>query len=281
MDRLIDFLLSRVTAAITTRHLVEVAVAAVFTALVCLARSRHPAVCSKAALRFRESTGHTALYVLAAMLVPVVLRIALLPWMPPPEPSVHDEFGHLLVADTLVAGRLANPPHPLWRQLETIYVLQQPTYSSIYPIGQGLILTAGKVLFSSPWAGVLLAVALMCGAIAWMLFGCLPPPWGATGGLLAALVYGMTPNWIDSYWGGAFCAFGGALFFGALCRLRRSPSPAMALLAGLGWSVVWFTRPFESLLPFLVAWGLIAALLIREPRQRRTWLGPVAVFFAV
>jgi hypothetical protein len=57
------------------------------------------------------------------MLAPLVVRLAVLPWRPPPEPWVPDEFGHLLVADTLLAGRLANPPHSLWRHLETIYVL--------------------------------------------------------------------------------------------------------------------------------------------------------------
>lgn len=281
MDKLIHSALLRASGGVTTRHLVEIAIAAVLTALICLACSRYPATCSNAALRLRESTRHTALYVLAAMLVPVALRVAMLPWLPPPGPSIHDEFSHLLVADTLAARRLANPPHPLWRQLETIYVLQQPAYASIYPIGQGFILAVGKVLFGSPWAGILLAVALMGGAVTWMLFGCLPPPWAALGSGLAVLCYGMTPDWIDTYWGGAFSAFGGALLFGAFCRLRRSPSPLMALLAGLGWSVVWFTRPFESLLPCVVAWGLVAALLIHEPHRWRTWLWPAAVFFAV
>ncbi len=215
------------------------------------------------------------------MLSPVALRLALVQWMPPPEPAVHDEFGHLLVADTLAAGRLANPPHPLWRQFETIYVLQQPTYSSCYPIGQGIVLAVGKVLFGAPWAGVLLGVALACGAIAWMLFGCLPPPWAATGAGLAAAFYGMDPTWIDSYWGGAFTAFGGGLFFGALCRFRKSHSPAMALLAGLGWSVIWLTRPFESVVPCLLAWGLFVAFCIHKPWQGKRRLAPMAAFLAV
>jgi hypothetical protein len=215
------------------------------------------------------------------MLLPLVLRLALVLWLPPPVPVVHDEFNHLLVADTLAAGRLANPPHPLWRHFETIYVLQQPTYSSAYPIGQGIILAVGKALTGHPWAGVLLAVVLMCGATSWMLFGCLPPNWATAGGLLAALHFGLAPQWVDSYWGGAFCAFGGALLFGALCRLHTSPSRTMALTAGLGWAIVWLTRPFESLIPLLISWGLVTASIIQHRHQWRRWLGPIALIVSV
>ena len=68
-----------------------------------------------------------------------------------------------------------------------------------------------------------------------MLFGCLPARWAAAGGVIAAFHYGLAPQWIDSYWGGALTAFGGALLFGALCRLKHAPSPAMALL----WLFIW------------------------------------------
>lgn len=259
----------------------EIAGAALLTTLVYLVFRRYPALSAKLAERFHASASRVSIYVLAAMLLPLVLRLALLPWLPPPEPHIHDEFSHLLVAGTLAAGRLANPPHPLWRHLETIYVLQRPTYSSIYPIGQGLILAVGKVLVGSPWAGVLLSIMLMCGATSWMLLGCLPPNWAAVGGLLAALDYGLAADWVDSYWGGAFCAFGGALLFGALCRLRRSPSKSMAVMVGIGWSIVWLTRPFESLLPLMIIWVGIAALIIRDPRLWRRWLGSIGLILSI
>ena len=259
----------------------EPAVAALLTAIVYFVHRRYPAVSATVAGRLQASAGRVHLWVAAAMLLPLVVRLALVPWMPPREPTVADEFNHLLVADTLAAGRLANPPHPLWRHFETIYVLQQPTYASAYPIGQGIILAVGKALTGHPWAGVLLAVVLMCGATSWMLFGCLPPTWAAAGGLLAALHFGLAPRWVNSYWGGAFCAFGGALFFGALCRLHTSPSRAMALMAGLGWAIVWLTRPFESLIPLLISWGLIAALMIQPRHQWRRWLGPIALLLSV
>ena len=62
---------------------------------------------------------------------PVALRMLLLPHHPVPSPDIYDEFGHLLVADTLRHFRLANPPHPMHQFFETFFVLQQPTHSSI------------------------------------------------------------------------------------------------------------------------------------------------------
>ena len=62
------------------------------------------------ARRLAPKTGWCML-LLAAL--PVALRLALLPHHPVPTPDIYDEFGHLLVADTLSHFRLANPPHPL------------------------------------------------------------------------------------------------------------------------------------------------------------------------
>ena len=95
------------------------------------------------AVRFAARTGWCML--LLAVL-PVALRLLLLPHHPSPAPDVYDEFSHLLVADTLRHFRLANPPHPLSEFFETQFVLQQPTYSSIYPIGQGIALALGRML---------------------------------------------------------------------------------------------------------------------------------------
>src|SRR5260370_23176853 len=94
--------------------------------------------------------------------LPVALRLSLLPHHPIPSPDIYDEFGHLLVADTLRHFRLANPPHPLHQFFETFFVLQEPTYSSIYPLGPALALEFGRMIFDHPWAGVVLSVAAFC-----------------------------------------------------------------------------------------------------------------------
>ncbi|MCS6953542.1 MAG: hypothetical protein RMK57_02970 [Bryobacterales bacterium] len=220
---------------------------------------------------FRRLSERRGICIVAVALAPVSMRLALVPWLPPCEPFIADEFGHLLVADTILHGRLANPPHPLRRHFETIHVLQEPAYASKYPLGQGLVLAAGRLLFGHPWAGVLLAVALMGGALTWALYAMLPAPWAVLGGLMGALHLGLKPWWSCSYWGGAFAAFAGALTFGALWRLTARPQARMALVAGLGWSLVWLVRAYESLLLAALLWGLLLWRILRRPAERRQW----------
>jgi hypothetical protein len=222
--------------------------------------------------------------ILSTMLLPVIFRVCLLPWFAAPQPHIQDEFSHLLVADTLANGRLANPPHPLWRHLDTIYVLQHPAYASIYPIGQGLMLAIGQILSGNPWVGVLLVTALMSGAVCWVLLECLPVAWAACGGILTGFTYGI--RWIDSYWGGEFCALGGALLFGALFRLYKARSPEdpskwMALIGALGWSIVWLIRPFESVFLFLLFWSVIAVSVFRAGSDGKRWLAPILIIVGV
>jgi hypothetical protein len=99
---------------------------------------------------FRRLAGRTDLGMLLLAVFPVALRLALLPHFPIPTPSGSDDFSHLLVADTIAHFRLANPPHPFHQFFEAIYVMQEPSYSSMYPPGQGLFLAIGRLLFGHP-----------------------------------------------------------------------------------------------------------------------------------
>jgi hypothetical protein len=200
--------------------------------------------------------------------LPVALRLALLPRHPVPVPDIYDEFSHLLVADTLRHFRLASPAHPMHRFFETFFVLQEPTYSSIYPMGQGAALAVGWMVFGTPWAGVILPVAAFCALCYWMLRGWTTPGWALTGGLLAVMEFGPLNQWMNSYWGGALPAAAGCLVFGALPRLRRSGRLRDAVLLGAGLAIHLLSRPYESIflllcviLYLLPAWRPMARLL--------------------
>ena len=205
---------------------------------------------------------------LAVGLLATVLRLAVLPIEPVPTPTVHDEFSYLLAADTFAHGRLANPTHPLWRHFETMQEEFQPTYVSMYPPLQGLVLALGLVAAGSAFAAVWLAVGAMCAAITWALRGWFPPGWALLGGSLVALRIGIFSYWADSYWGGALAATGGALLVGALPRFVKSGRTRWAAVAAAGAAILLNTRPFEGLI-FSAAVGLAAVVLARRGGLRR------------
>lgn len=206
--------------------------------------------------------------VVLVALVPVALRLLLLPVFPVPSPAVHDEFGYLLAADTFAHGRLANPASPFGEFFESFHVLIQPTYASMHPPGQGLVLALGEVATGLPWAGVLFAVALMCGSVMWLLQAFLPPRWSLAGGLAFSLLYGVEHYFANSYWGGELPAAAGALLFGAVSRIVRGrpgpPRPVLwSLVAGTGAGVLMLTRPWEGLCAGLPAAAVLLAGLVR------------------
>jgi len=212
--------------------------------------------------------GHPVASLAVCGSLPVVLRLALLGSHPAPTPNTADDFSYLLLGDTLAHFRLANPVHPMSRFFEGVFTLQHPSYSSIFPAGQGIVLALGELVFRNPWAGVLLSVGAFCALCCWMLRGWTAPRWALVGGILAGLEFGPLSAWMNDYWGGAVSAAAGCLVFGALPRLRESGRTRDAVLLGLGLEMV--TRPFEFVVLSLVVAGWFALRLGANPGRRQT-----------
>ena len=220
---------------------------------------------------------HTRWTMLFLAALPVLLRLALLPRFPAPAPAGADDFGYLLLADTLRHLRLANPAHPLHRFFEAVFVLQEPTYSAIFPPGQGLALAFGWTILGHPWAGVVLPVAAFCALCFWMLRGWTTPGWALVGGLLAVAEFGPLNQWMNLYWGGAVGAAAGCLVSGALPRMKAAGRRRDAALLGAGLGLALLTRPFEFLLLGLCVLAY-SAWQLRVGWRR--WAVPCAAAFA-
>jgi hypothetical protein len=161
----------------------------------------------------------------------------------------------------------------MWIFFDTFHVLQHPTYTSMYPPAQGGVLALGQLL-GHPWIGVLFSMALMCASITWMLQGWFPPQWALLGGTLALLRIHLFTYWLDSYWGGAVPAIGGALVIGAFPRIVKRQRPRDAVLMGIGAGLLANSRPFEGLL-FCIPVGIALIIWLlsdRSPAFRSTGL---------
>jgi hypothetical protein len=221
--------------------------------------------------RFMHTTAAHRVRAMAILFaLPILLRLALLPHSPAPIPTTSDDFSYLLQGDTLAHFRLANPTHPMHRFFETVFVLQEPRYASIYPLGPGIALAAAQLLFHNPWIAVLPASGALAALTYWMLLAWTEPVPALFGGLYAAIQFGPLNQWTNTFWGGALSACAGCLVFGAIPRLWRFPRTRDATLLGLGCGIQILTRPFESVLLAVAIALPVIAIFRRSPRRIAT-----------
>lgn len=178
----------------------------------------------------------------------------------------HDEFSYVLAGDTFASGRLTNPPHPMWHHFESFHIIQQPTYMSKYPPGNGLLLGLGQWLSGSQALGLWIGAGLLCASLLWMLYAWFSPGWALFGAAIGALNFGIYSYWTQTYWGGALACTGGALLLGGIRRSMRDARPLDAVRMGIGIGILANTRPFEGL-GLTIAVGIVAGVWALRWRQ--------------
>lgn len=216
---------------------------------------------------------HAIWCMLALFLFPIALRLALLPKAPVPPATTSVAYSSLLLADTLLHGRLANPPHPFHQFFEAPLVSQTPAYRSTLPLAYGVLPAVGQLLFRNPWAGILLGIGALSASCYWMLRACFHPDWALCGGTLVACAFGPLSRWTNSGSGAFISAIAGCLILGALPRLKHNRAPLHFALFAAGLILELLANPPWFCLLFPIAVLITIAML-----KRLKHLFPVLMF---
>lgn len=197
-----------------------------------------------------------------------------------PAPSMHDDFGNLLVASTLLEGRLTNPTPRAWESLETFHVVMQPTYASKYPIGLGFFLAAGMLVTGSFAAGLWMVSGLASASVAWMVAGVFSKRCAALSGLFTASHPYWQNGWSQEYTNGWLAVLGISLVIGGFLRLHRFGKSASGgfmrtrmAIVGLGTGAVFafYSRPFEGAVVCLLLGFMFLPLVLRRKLIGQSW----------
>ena len=224
---------------------------------------------AQAMLMARQLERRPTLMIVLAGLIPVIIRVALLPIVPSPQPYIMEEYNHLFLADTYMLGRVANPVHPLAVMIQTYQQIEWPSYASARPPLPPIFLFIGKAVFGSPFAGSLLALGLTSAALCWALQGWMAGRWAALGSFLAIVTFCLFGYWINSYWAPTTIVLGGALLFGAVPRIEREPRLVWALVCIVALALLAGTRPFENAVFAAVIFGWLAVRFLMADRRAK------------
>lgn len=187
-------------------------------------------------------------------------------------PNSGDEYCYLYQANTLLAGRLSNPPHPLQPFFETSHIIERGgRLFSVFPPGWPLMLAAGMRVGLPPWTLNPLLSAAMFVLVFWLARRVTGD--GATAALASVML--ATTNYFlmtgASYFSHTACA---ALVVGAMIAMLRMAegrawsAAAAGLLAGLAVITRYYT-PVLCLLPLTI-------VLLRERPWRTEYLWAIA-----
>jgi len=199
-------------------------------------------------------------------------------WVPP-VPSVHDDFGHLLIAETLLHGRLSNPTPPSAESLQTFHEVVYPRYAAKFPIGTGATIALGKIIFGTYCAGMWISAAFACSAITWMLMAHFQRNHALLFGMLAALHPYWQTGWSQDFTNGWLAVGSMSLIVGGLLRIRRrlvrgdtvdATAWRSATTIAVGIVIGIFSRPYEtvvvtSILALPLLWKIIHYRWYRVP----------------
>ena len=114
-----------------------------------------------------------------------------------------------------------------------------------------------------------------------MLQAIVPLPYAFVGGVLVVLRFGVFSYWINSYWGGAVTALGGALALGALPRIMHRMSMGSGIALGAGVFLLVISRPYEGLLLCIPMATWLLVWLYKSGPDLRHFLRYVALPAAV
>src|SRR5438034_11141650 len=105
---------------------IEICLAAIAVALAYIAPNLGARWFERVQYLSLQLAAHRNLAVVTVGLAALAARLAVLPILPIPQPAAHDEFSHLLIADTFPHRRRPNPTQPMCVHFAPSHVNQHP-----------------------------------------------------------------------------------------------------------------------------------------------------------